>query len=130
MSTKEINDALYGPQTRSKFNVDHSAKGKEDRTLDGIVFDSVHEKNVYASYVKPNVNIGVFRDLRFQVPFDLNVTAPGGFKVKIGRYVADFTALDRAGKLVVIEAKGHETPLWKRTRKHFEAEYGLRIMVL
>ena len=128
---EEINQALYAGQGRkSKYNVDHSAKGKEERTLDGRVFDSKRELEVYRDYVKPNVNIGVFRDLRFQVPFDLNVAAPGGFKVKIGSYRADFCMFDRAGKLVVIEAKGHETPLWKRTRKHFEVEYGLRIMTL
>ena len=129
-TAKEIQDSLYPQRRRSKYNVDQSAKGKEDRTCDNIPFASVHEMEVYRDYIKPQVAAGLFRDLKFQVPFDLHVTNPGGFKVKVGTYKADFTAQDRSGRLLVIEAKGMATPLYKRNRKHVEAEYGLRILEL
>jgi hypothetical protein len=125
VSKAEIDAALYG--SRSKFNVDTSAKGKEARTYDGIPFHSVHERDVYANYVKPQVNCGYLRNLRFQVPFDLHVTTPGGFIVKVGTYKADFVATGPDDKPVIIEAKGKPTELYKRTKKHFEAEYGLQI---
>lgn len=131
MSREEINKAIYGMDKRkSKYGVDTSEKGKEDRTYDGIVFDSVHEMKAYRDWVKPNVNIGLFHDLRFQVKFDLHVPTPNGFRVKVGTYVADWTALDRENRLNVIEAKGHQTPLYKRNKRHFEAQYGLRIIEL
>jgi hypothetical protein len=128
MSAKEINDALYG--RRSKFNVDQSAKGKEARTYDGITFHSKHEMEVYRDWVKPQVAIGIFHALRFQVRFDLHARTPGGFEVKVGTYVADFTVLDRENKLHVIDAKGCVTPVYKLKRNIFEAEYGIRITEL
>lgn len=131
MSKTEIDAAISGMDgKKSKYGVDQSARGKEDRTADGITFHSKHEMRVWLDYVKPNVAIGVFTNLHFQVPFDLHAISPGGFKVKVGKYIADFVATSREGKTVIVEAKGHSTPLWKRNRRHFEAEYGLRIMEL
>jgi len=128
MSRKEIDQALYGGSRKvSKYGVDQSAKGKEDRTWDNIVFDSIHEMKVYRDYVKPNVNAGIFRNLEMQYSFPLYVGDPHGVLVKIGTYIADFVVTDLQSQTVIIEAKGHKTPLYKRSKKHFEAEYGMRI---
>ena len=127
---KEIAEALYGSKKRSKYGIDQSAKGKEDRTWDNIVFDSVHEMKVYRDYVKPNVNAGIFRKLVMQQRYELIVETPTGIPVKIGTYIADFVVIDLQGKIQVLEAKGFKTPLYKRSRRHFEAQYGLRILEL
>jgi hypothetical protein len=127
----EINSALYGSdRRRSKYGVDLSAKGKEARTCDNIVFDSIHEMRVYRDYVKPNVNAGIFRHLTMQWPFPLYVMTPAAQPVKIGTYIADFVVLDLQDKEVILEAKGFRTPLYKRSRKHFEVQSGKRIIEL
>jgi hypothetical protein len=125
VSKSEVNTALYGK--RSKFNVDQSEAGREKRTCDGVVFASIREMKAYQDYVKPNIAIGLFSDLKMQVRYPLYVTTPNGFQVKVGTYIADFVATGRDGKPVVIEAKGHQTPLYKRSKKHFESQYGIRI---
>lgn len=128
MSKAEIHDALY--PRRSKFNVDQSAKGKEARTFDGITFHSVHEMEVYRDWIKPQLNAGLIKNLEFQVKFALNVKTPTGFTVKVGTYIADFTALDRQGKLLILEAKGKPTDLYLLKKAIFEATYGMRILEL
>lgn len=131
MSKTEIDAGISGMDgNRSKYNVDQSAAGKEARTWDGITFHSKHECDVYRDYIKPQVAIGLFTNLRFQVRFDLHVVNPGGFKVKVGTYIADWTAQDRSGRLIVMDAKGTATALYKRSKKHVEAEYGIRIQEL
>lgn len=130
MSAKEINEALYGRKSRDKLGVRTDAKGREDRTYMNIVFHSKHEMEVYRDYVLPNEHIGIFRDVRRQVKYDLHAVTPGGFKVKIATWKADFVALDREGKTVVMDAKGYPTEIYRRSKKHFEAEYGLRILEL
>ncbi len=131
MSREEINKALYGSDRRdSKYSVDLSEKGKEARTFDGITFDSKREMEVYRDWVRPQVAAGLLRNLQFQVKFALNIKTPTGFNIRVGYYVADWTALDRQGRLLILEAKGHRTPLYKWKKKHMEAEYGIRITEL
>ena len=128
---EEVQKAIAGMDRRSdKYNTGLDPKSIEARTYDNIVFRSEHEMRIYREYVKPNVNAGIFRDMRRQVNFPLNVVNPGGFAVKIGSYRADFVAEDRENRTVVIDAKGARTPHYKRTKKHFEAQYGLRILEL
>jgi hypothetical protein len=128
-SAKEI-ASFYATKSKGKYNVDHSDKGKADRTWDNIEFDSVHEMKVYRDHVKLNLNAGIYRDLQFQVPFELHAPTPKGTLSPVGKYVADFVVKDRADNLVILEAKGVRTPLYKRSKKHFEAEYGVRIVEL
>src|SRR5688572_10291433 len=131
MSKAEIDSAIGAMDSRkNKYGVDLSGKGKEARTYQGIVYHSKREMEVYRDWVEPQEHMGIIANVRRQVPFDLHVTTPGGFSVKIGTYKADWTAHDRQGKLLILEAKGKATPLYERTKKHFEAEYGLRITEL
>jgi Protein of unknown function (DUF1064). len=131
MSKAEIDAAIAGMNAkRSKYGVDTSAKGKEARTYKGILYASKHEMEVFRDWVEPQERMGLITNVQRQVGFDLHAATPGGFSVKVGVYKADWTAQDRQGRLLVIEAKGMATPLWKRNLAHFEAEYGLRITVL
>ena len=125
---KEINASLYG--RRSKYGVDTTAKGREARTYQGITFHSKHEMEVYRDYVLPNLNIGVFENLKFQVRYELHAHTPPGWPVKVGTYIADFVATDRQGKPVIMDAKGYRTAEYKLKKAIFEAEYQLRIMEL
>lgn len=115
---------------RSKYNVDMTAAGREARTCDNICFASLHEKEVYQYTVKPNVLAGIWTNLEFQKRFELCVNRPDGVPVKVGTYVADFVATARFGEQIIIEAKGYETEVYKLKKKHFEAQYGIRITQL
>lgn len=71
---------------------------------------------------------GDITDLRCQVAFDLYVISRvDGLQHTIGKWIADFV-YRRAGEMVTEDTKGVKTPLYKRSRRHFEALYGLRIL--
>lgn len=122
MSSREILDALY--PKRSKFNVDQSAKGKEKRTCDGIVFDSIDEMNDYRTFIKPNVKAGIFKNLRLQHVFPLWAFDPKTNEPQaISSYVADFVIDDLDGKTHVFESKGHRTAMYRLKAKWFAVCY-------
>jgi hypothetical protein len=125
--------AVIFASRKSKYGVKMDAKGREDRTWDNIVFDSKREMLVYRDHVKQNIVCGIYRvnpELWFQVPYELCVARIDGTLVCIGKYVADFVVMDTRGQIVVIDAKGAATPLYKWKKKHFEAQYGMRITEL
>lgn len=64
---------------------------------------------------------GNISDLRLQVTFPLVVNA-----IAIGSYRADFV-YRRGGQVVVEDAKGFRTEMYRWKRRHFEAQYGLGI---
>lgn len=68
---------------------------------------------------------GHIADLKTQISFDLK--AEGGQLV--GRYVADFTYVDRDGWEVVEDFKGAITALSKWKMKHVQAQYGITILI-
>jgi hypothetical protein len=130
-TAEEISTAIYGSyKWKSKYGVDTSAKGKESRTYQNIVYHSKHEMEVYRDWVEPQIHIGILSNVHRQVPFILHAVSPGGFKVRVGVYKADFVATSRDGKPVIIDAKGMATPVYKLKRAIFEVEYGLRILEL
>lgn len=103
----------------------HNARTK----VDGLVFDSKREADRWMA-LRARAEAKDITNLRRQVSFDLttlNRVAPeeGGFQT-VGRYIADFTYLEN-GRVVVEDAKGVRTALYKWKKKHFEIEYGLSI---
>lgn len=94
----------------------------EPVTVDGIRFDSKREAERWCKLVSAE-RAGAIQKLRRQVSFDLH--AEGGRA--IGRYVADFV-YQRDGVTVVEDAKGVRTQLYRRSKKHLEAEYGIEIV--
>lgn len=94
----------------NKFGVNPS----EQRTCDGIVFDSTYEMRVYQVLKE--------YDLEFQrqVPFELQ---PGfvwdGGKVRPIAYYADFVLQAPDGSELVVDAKGKETYEFRLKRKMF-----------
>jgi hypothetical protein len=93
---------------------------------DGIRFASQREANRYQE-LKAAERAGIIRDLQLQVPFTLDVYV-GGCETVIGKYVADFTFRDKQNRLIVEDTKGVRTPLYRWKKKHFEAQYGIRII--
>lgn len=88
--------------------------------VDGITFASAKEARRYLE-LKVLQKAGVISDLRLQPRFPLSVN---GFP--ICTYVADF-AFEEAGCLVVEDAKGFKTPVYRLKAKLFAALHGFSV---
>jgi len=109
---------------RTKFNVDkNTAKRMSD---DGIVFDSILEKNFYQEVILPNVQSGIIVEYELQKKYILQ----NGFKrkkhtVRAITYVADFYVKLYNGKEFVLDTKGMPDSVAKIKRKLFWYNYPL-----
>jgi hypothetical protein len=91
--------------------------------IDGIRFPSKGEAKRWGE-LQLLQRAGQITELERQRRFKLN--AEGGQKV--GEYVADFCYRERPTmKFVVEDYKGFPTPLYLWKRRHFEAQYGVKI---
>jgi hypothetical protein len=80
---------------------------------------------------------GAVRSLRRQVAYPLNVRRPDGHEQTIATWTADYVyerfVSDPAPNVterwepVVEDCKGFKTEIYRRSRRHFEAQYGIRI---
>ena len=71
---------------------------------------------------------GTVTELQTQVPYDLTVVSLIDQRPhSIGTWIADFE-YRRDGARIVEDAKGVRTPLYRRARRHVEAQYGIRIL--
>lgn len=99
---------------RTKFNVDKNA---DQRTLDGIVFDSALELRYYRDVLLPLVESGEVVEYELQKPYELQPKfVHDGRTVQAIRYVADFYVKYSDGREEVIDIKGFAdaTALLKR----------------
>jgi len=98
----------------------------------GIVgdwFASIKEAKRYIE-LRAAVKAGLILDLRCQVPFDLSVVSRlDRQEHTIGKWIADFV-YRRADEIALTteDTKGCKTPLYLRSKKHFQAQYGLTIV--
>ena len=98
--------------------------GNIKTTVDGIKFDSKREAAVYCD-LKLLIRAGEISQLELQPSFDLLVNG-----VKIGKYKADFSFFDNQTKqLRYIDVKGVETAIFRRSKKHVKAQYGIDVEV-
>jgi hypothetical protein len=103
-------------------------------TFHGITFASTREGLRYLE-LHGLQKKGEIQKLTLQPEFECVVTAeatlwPEGDRVTvIGRYLADFQYVDVAtGKVVVEDAKGVKSPIYKWKKKHVEAQFGIEIV--
>lgn len=105
---------------RNKYKV----SAKEDRTYDGIVFDSKAEMKYYRDVVLPGVASGEIADFELQKPYELQ---PGfkrdGKTVRAITYVCDFYLVYADGRTEVVDIKGMATPEAMLKRKLFMYKY-------
>ena len=99
-------------------------KYNAERTkVDGIWFASKKEAKRYGE-LKLREKVGEIKDLQLQKKFPLSVNG-----TRLGHYICDFYYRDAtSGDWIVEDAKGKRTRdyLWKK--KHFEAQYDLKII--
>ena len=89
--------------------------------VDGIVFDSKREAARY-SELKLLQAAGEIRDLELQPEYELAVAGR-----VVGKYIADFRYMD-GGRVVVEDAKGVRTDVYRLKKKMVEAIYGIKIL--
>ena len=98
-------------------------------TVDGITFDSKHEAERYIE-LKYLERCKLIRDLQLQYPFELIPSQrdeSGKVVERPVKYIADFVYYDRIGNLVVEDAKGLRTEVYKLKRKLMRAIKGIEI---
>lgn len=104
----------------SKYHV----SAREDRTYDGIVFDSKAEMEYYRDIVLPLAATGEIVQYELQKSF---VLQPGfrhdGKAMRAITYVCDFYLIYKDGRSEVIDVKGMATPEAKLKRKMFLYRY-------
>jgi uncharacterized protein DUF1064 len=98
--------------------------------VDGIRFDSLREARRYAE-LRLLERAGEIVGLELQPAFPLYAPVMKGNvitgRVCVGSYVGDFRYREANGRVVVEDAKGVRTPLYRLKRKIVEAQYGIRI---
>jgi hypothetical protein len=99
-----------------------SKYGNEKTEVDGIVFMSQREAGRYIQlrFLK---KMGYIKDLRLQVPYELNEGGTHSYK-----YYADFVYYDvQTGQTIVEDAKGAKTATYKKKRKLMLKVHGITI---
>jgi hypothetical protein len=101
-------------------------------TPDGLTFDSQKEYRRWCE-LRMLEKAGKIGALVRQVPFDLTVTCvKTGERKLVGRWKADFCYVDHeTGGPIAEDVKGGnatKTPLYRWKAKHFEAQYGRKIL--
>lgn len=109
---------------KSKFGVDISQQGRQERTVDGITFDSKAEMQDYLT-LKIAVQAGVITKLELQPRYLLQdaFTDASGRKHRAIYYKADFRYVNSEGKIVVADRKGHKTQAYRLKAKLFRVKY-------
>ena len=90
-------------------------------TVDAIVFDSRLEAKRY-SILRLLEKSGTIKDLKLQESFDIIVNGE-----KICSYKADFVYMNSKDEMVVEDAKGTRTPVYKLKKKLMKAVLGIDI---
>lgn len=109
---------------KSKYNVNTTAKGKDDRTYNGVVYDSALEMRFYKEWIEPRINDGSIVKVETQVSYTLQ---PGfdkdGRKVLPIKYKSDFDVTFADGIFVSYDVKGMVKPMDNLKRKLMWYQY-------
>jgi len=102
--------------------------GNKPTEVNGIRFASKHEALRYVE-LQYLLRTGEIKDLRLQVPFELipKQMEHGKCVERAVKYVADFVYEDQNGNLIVEDAKGFRTDVFRLKKKLFRSVYGIGI---
>jgi hypothetical protein len=108
------------PKRRSKY-------GNRQTVVDGITFDSQREADRYCALVLRQ-KAGEICNLRLQVPFVVvKATTIHGKSVRERFYIADFVYDMPHGLMVVEDAKGMQTPMYRIKRQLMKVVHNIEI---
>lgn len=89
--------------------------------LDGVVFASKKEARRYGE-LRLMQMAKLISSLELQPRFPITLNGN-----HICDYVADFSYYEKSGKLVVEDAKGVRTPMYRLKKKMVKAQYGIEV---
>lgn len=121
--------ALCDPEQMKVLKKRHKY-GAKRVTVDGHNFMSRREGARYRilKLLQDNEDIC---ELALQPRYDLYTRSPDQKNVKIGAIVLDFQYFDHRSREYVLEdVKGFDNTLSKWKRKHFEAQYGIKVTII
>lgn len=99
----------------------YGVAAKPDRMFEGVLYASKLERDV-AMHFDLQQRMGLVSKIERQVSVPL--LAPGAkVLTSVGKYVIDFRVTYSDGRVVFVEAKGVETPLWRWKYRHFKIQY-------
>lgn len=117
---------------RAKYGNQRTAVGPElqmcladDAPAGWRIFDSKREASRFAELAL-EMRKGLITDLVCQPRYPLSTCDQQGVRRIVGEYIADF-CYRREGVLVVEDAKGMRTELYRWKARHVAAEYGIAI---
>ena len=112
-------------KNRSKYGINLTSKGKQERTYKGIQYDSKTEMLFYVEYVEPKLESGEITKVERQVTYTLQdgFVNYDGKKVLPIKYKSDFNCTYKDGHLVVYDVKGQADSVSKLKRKMFWNKY-------
>lgn len=110
-------------QSRSKYNIDTSAKGKAKREYNGIIFDSLLEKNYYI-YLLDQKEQGIIKDIELQPRYLIQPSFNyQGKTIRKIEYIADFKVTYSDNTVIVYDVKGKADAVALLKRKLFMFKY-------
>lgn len=109
---------------RSKYNVDTTKKGKQNRTYNGITYDSDMEMRFYRDVIHVGLQDGTIKKCERQVTYELQpkFTYNGSTVLPI-HYKADFVITYADGSVIVWDVKGLADAVAKIKKKMFHYRY-------
>lgn len=108
---------------RSKFNVDTTKKGKQNRTYNNIEFDSELEMKFYRDVICIGIKEGLIKECKMQVKYELQPKFIYQNKTILAiNYVADFVVTYTDGSIIVWDTKGlpDATAILKKKLFHYK----------
>jgi len=115
---------IFIKKAYSKFNVDQSFKGKQNRTYNNIQFDSELEMKYYRDVICVGLKDGTIKDCQLQVKYELQPKFKyNNETIREINYVADFVITYADDSVAVIDTKGLPDATAKLKRKLFHYKY-------
>ena len=115
---------IFIKKTYSKFNVDQSSKGKQNRSYNNIQFDSELEMKYYRDVICVGLKDGTIKDCQLQVKYKLQPKFKyNNETIREINYVADFVITYADDSVAVIDTKGLPDATAKLKRKLFHYKY-------
>lgn len=109
---------------RSKFNVDQTKKGKQNRTFEGIIYDSELEMKYFRDVIKVGLENGTIKNCERQVKYELQPKYKyQGNNILAINYVADFVITYNDDSIIVWDVKGLADATAKLKKKLFHYKY-------
>lgn len=123
--SKQVYEQLINHSIDSKQIKQNKYKNKHVE-YHGIKFDSKKE-GVYYLKLKTMEELGIIKDLKLQVKFELQPSFKfNGKTIRAINYIADFTYYDENNKLHIVDTKGVRTEVYKIKKKMMQYK-GLEI---